>query len=467
MPEGRAGATQALDVFGFVVWGASLPAAKDDAQPFESEFTQHAVSGFVRIGILRHVQIEKGASPTGEAQRRERILHQALTLEGRTSPTHGDEFLFSALVRDRRSAGKHLEFGRAGKAAAVLAEEHGQSWTQAGAGAREAGKNAICIENFDQLLDALLIGADDARESSDVLQQALYPQALRLDHARIAGQRARGRNEIEALLDQLLAARTVTVKEGVQSGGPDTLKFFQSRPTSDKGMGQRRRQIGEEFERQREVEFQRGLQTLQGLSPLIDEATSILAVLGALTHRRTLGTVAAQARVMFEEELSQERGVDRIALCAGGIKRLAVALQTEWLDWIKVDKVKGAQEMDECAFALFDGNGNAAAGKTLLHRADPFHQRIGFVFQGGELGLGLVLDRKLQGRQSVFLIGLVDANNGSVAVQIKRTLFCSGIVRIHRLGFELSCVCGGNPSTVKYLQRDLTDPVAKGSFGSE
>jgi uncharacterized phage protein gp47/JayE len=117
-------------------------------------------------------------------------------------------------------------------------------------------------------------------------------------------------------------------------------------------------------------------------------------------------------------------------------------------------------------WVMFDGNGNAAPAKTLLHQADPFHQRIGFVFQGGELGLGLVLDRKLQGRQSVFLIGPVDANNGSVGVQIKGALFCRGIVCIHILGFELSCL-RRNPSTVKYLQWDLSAPLAKGSSGSE
>ena len=79
--------------------------------------------------------------------------------------------------------------------------------------------------------------------------------------------------------------------------------------------------------------------------------------------------------------------------------------------------------MDEGAFALLDGNGDAAAGKTLLYRADPLDQSIGFVFQGGELGLRLVLERKRQSSQSVLLISPVDADESGVVAQIGRTLF--------------------------------------------
>ena len=109
------------------------------------------------IGILGHVQIEKGASPTGEAKGRECVFHQGLTLEGGTGPAHSDEFLFPTLGSYCPSAREHLEFGCASKAAAVLAKEDGQPWNKAGAGAREAGKNAILVEEFDQLLDARFI----------------------------------------------------------------------------------------------------------------------------------------------------------------------------------------------------------------------------------------------------------------------------------------------------------------------
>src|SRR5207249_1399571 len=107
-------------------------------------------------------------------------------LEGRTGPAHGDGFLFSALVGDRRRTGEHLQFGGARKAAAVLAEEHGQAWGKASAGTRQAGKNPIAVEDWDKTLDALLVRGDAAREGGDVLQEALDAQSLRLDHALIA-----------------------------------------------------------------------------------------------------------------------------------------------------------------------------------------------------------------------------------------------------------------------------------------
>ena len=162
MPDWGAGAAQALEVSGFIVRSARLPAAINDAQPFESKFTQDAVGGFIGIGILGHMQIVKGAGPLGEAQGGERVFDQALALEGRTGPAHGDQFLFSTLAGDRRRAGEHLEFGRALKASAVLAEEDGQAWGQATAGAGQAGKDAICVEDLEKGLDALLIGGNDA-----------------------------------------------------------------------------------------------------------------------------------------------------------------------------------------------------------------------------------------------------------------------------------------------------------------
>jgi len=211
-----------------------------------------------------------------------------------------------------------------------------------------------------------------------------------------------------------MATRSVTVKEGAQSGGAYSLKFFQGGPASDKGIGQRGGEILEEFEHERVVKLQRSLQTLQSLGPLIDKAPPILAVLGALTHRHTLRTVAAQPGVVFEQELAQQGSVDWIALCSGRIKRLAVALQAQRLDRVEVDKVKGAQEVDEGAFALLDGNSDATAGKTLLQRADPLDERISFVFQGGELGRRLLLAWKGHCRQGMFLIGPVDADDGGI-----------------------------------------------------
>ena len=157
-----------------------------------------------------------------------------------------------------------------------------------------------------------------------MLKQRLDPQSLWLDHAGIAGQRSCGGNEFETVLDELVAARSVPVKEGAQSGGTHPLKFFQGGPTLDEGSGQGSGEIFKELEGEWEVELQRGFETLQSLGALINEAAPILTVLSTLTHRRTVGTVVAQSGVMFEEELDQKRGVDRIALCAGGIKRLAI-----------------------------------------------------------------------------------------------------------------------------------------------
>jgi len=42
---------------------------------------------FIGVGILGHVEIVKGARPLREAQRRESVFHQTLSLEGGTGPS--------------------------------------------------------------------------------------------------------------------------------------------------------------------------------------------------------------------------------------------------------------------------------------------------------------------------------------------------------------------------------------------
>ena len=62
------------------------------------------------------------------------------------------------------------------------------------------------------------------------------------------------------------------------------------------------------------------------------------------------------------------------------------------------------------------------------------------VLEGGELGRRLFLAWKGHGSQGVFLIGPVDADDGGIVAQIERALFCSGILYVHRLEFELLVV---------------------------
>jgi len=68
-----------------------------------------------------------------------------------------------------------------------LAEEDGQTWSKTSARGRQAGKNAIRVEQGDKTLDALLVRADNAREGGDLLQQTLYTQGLRFNHPAISG----------------------------------------------------------------------------------------------------------------------------------------------------------------------------------------------------------------------------------------------------------------------------------------
>ena len=54
----------------------------------------------------------------------------------------------------------------------------------------------------------------------------------------------------------------------------------------------------------------------------------MLTVLPTLTHLYALGAVAAQTAVMFEKELGQEGGIDRIALRSRRVERFAKVVQT-------------------------------------------------------------------------------------------------------------------------------------------
>ena len=67
-------ASQRVQVFGFVIGGSLLPAAKDDADPFEGQGSHGGLVPFAALELLLIVGFGPGAEADGVARK----LHQAL-----------------------------------------------------------------------------------------------------------------------------------------------------------------------------------------------------------------------------------------------------------------------------------------------------------------------------------------------------------------------------------------------------
>jgi len=152
-----------MDIDGFVIGSAGLPASEEDALPLESQGAKGGVVAFAFFSL----SVVEGASPFGLGDGLAGPFDEGLAQELPAGEPAMDEVGVATLFGDRCDTGVALEGGGVAEASAVVAEgdqEPGsERSTRAGQGVEER-----CVRlGIKELADPVLIFGDLGAEQAD------------------------------------------------------------------------------------------------------------------------------------------------------------------------------------------------------------------------------------------------------------------------------------------------------------
>ena len=213
MSERRAAFVERDEVAAFVIGRVVLPAFPEDADPFESEYTQDCLVAFA-CALLLSVE---GLGPDRTRDGLTDPFNKTLSQELRAVPTPMHPHESTAFFADGRDAGVFLERSGIRVTRAIRAERGQKPRSQDRPRSRQLSKQSRIWMGSEGLGNAIFQIVDRGLEWTQLGDEQCGLGNGNVDDCGVCGKRSRGRDAGQSFLDQGRAAGVVGLIKAPQS----------------------------------------------------------------------------------------------------------------------------------------------------------------------------------------------------------------------------------------------------------
>ena len=234
LDDGAISATQRGLVDLLVVGGAVLPAAPDDALPFEGQGAHGRVMGRTLCPLLQVVS----CGPATPEDALLGVFVEALLVEFGAEIAAMNVTRASAALGDRRHAGVALHVARLRITLPLRTHGAQQARSEGGSGSRQAGEDGVILMLGVGLGDLFVEVGEGLLQELELAGDELDAQDEAVDDGALVGHGHGFVQEGQALFQESLAAGTVEIIEGFKGGGIAFANGLQAGPLEEKAGGQ-------------------------------------------------------------------------------------------------------------------------------------------------------------------------------------------------------------------------------------
>src|SRR5882724_5263797 len=214
------------EINGLVIRFAVLPTAKEDANPLEGHGAHRCVMALAQASLM----IVESTGPCRSGNRVRCELVKGLTKELRTSSSEVLRAAIAAGFGDWRDAAVGLQFTGVVEAFALCSKGGNQTGLQRRPSSRQPIKEVSFRMNGNGLLDLLVEVRNGGQQAFHYADHSSYRDQAEAENGGIVGGWNGLVNGVNALLDALLGAAVVFVKELAQFRWVDPLKILERGP---------------------------------------------------------------------------------------------------------------------------------------------------------------------------------------------------------------------------------------------
>jgi hypothetical protein len=200
------------------------------------------------------------------------------------------------------------------------------------------------------------------------------------------------------------------------------LDALQGGPFFEEVGGQGAAQVhAHQFRRLGKNGFEMGQQFIgQGRAP-VHEVTALFVQERQLPCGHGVGLPGTQMVSMFDQQIQDQIGIDRIVLGPAGVEGLAKTGHALGIDGIGDQMLVLQQSGQERAAGLFQGDGDFTVWETGAEAISPLGQGFGSLFQAGAFDRVATGDAQAYG---VFFVAPINANEGGIDRGDREGGFC-------------------------------------------
>src|SRR5712671_627193 len=367
---------KAPQIFVFIVSRTVLPAAPQNAQPFESDHTNGGPAAFAFGDLL----IIEQSSPHALADGTLGKFDNTLVVKYRTSVTELNDSLTSAFLFDRSHPAETEQIIGGLEVSADRSESRCQSrsqcWTAAWQILEQPGLGVL----DEDLLNPQVVMLDGLVERAQLLNQSFHLQLQRFDERWILSQGHRLFQGLQPLVDSLLRTAVMRIAEAAQDIGFGALELSQVWPAAQNLQRHRTAQVlSDHFQGRRIIAFESSTQAVTQAGAIVDESPASLHQQSQLSGRHILNGQHAQPIGMETNQLAQQIGVQGVILGPTDFEGSTIVGQAARIDRVNGQEVILHQRVEDRPAALFDGYRDAALWVLCMQLEKPRVQGLGFM----------------------------------------------------------------------------------------
>ena len=278
-------AFERLEIDGFIVRGAILPAPIEDADPFEGQGAHGRLMRLALVALLLVIDLR----PEGMPRRFRRPLHERLAQERRAleAPVHPG-FLATAF-RDRGDTRIFLEFCGRGVAFPLFAKRHQESGGKDCPGSWQGVKQWEVRMCLGALRNGVVEVFDGLQRHAELADKGLDQQRRGGNDALIRGQGGGALEGLDAGVNDIGSTDVVGLEEGDEGGTARELRRFEGRPAAEEVAKDRGIFLLKPLQNLREIVFEGTGQTIGQTDFVADQTSAVFDKLRQGAHGGALG----------------------------------------------------------------------------------------------------------------------------------------------------------------------------------